>query len=76
MKPEEKVEIKAMIDRAIKDHRHTGLDSRQITGLSVESAPFANIADPSGGLTIDAEARTAINSILDVLEKTKLMQDQ
>lgn len=28
----------------------------------------ANIAQPSGGLTQDAEARTAINSILDVLD--------
>jgi len=33
----------------------------------------ANIADPSGGATIDAEARTAINSILDVLETFKAM---
>ena len=28
----------------------------------------ANIVDPSGGATIDTEARTAINSILDVLD--------
>ena len=33
----------------------------------------ANIADPSGGATIDAEARTAINAILDVLETFKAM---
>jgi len=28
----------------------------------------ASIADPSGGVTVDANARTAINSILDVLD--------
>lgn len=28
----------------------------------------ASIADPTGGATVDAEARTAINSILDVLD--------
>jgi len=28
----------------------------------------AAISDPSGGLTIDANARTAINSIIDVLQ--------
>lgn len=30
-------------------------------------AQQASIADPSGGLTVDAQARSAINSILDVL---------
>jgi len=29
----------------------------------------AHIADPSNGATVDAEARTAINAILVVLEK-------
>ncbi len=28
----------------------------------------AKISDPSGGATVDAEARTAINSIIDALE--------
>lgn len=31
-------------------------------------AQQANIADPSGGSTIDTQARSAINSILDVLD--------
>jgi parallel beta-helix repeat protein len=35
----------------------------------------SNIADPSGGTTIDAEARSTINNILDVLEKFKLMEE-
>lgn len=33
----------------------------------------AHIDDPSGGTTVDAEARTAINSILDLLENLGLM---
>ncbi|MBW1953717.1 MAG: hypothetical protein JRI59_08235 [Deltaproteobacteria bacterium] len=33
----------------------------------------ANINDPSGGSTVDAEARAAINSILDLLENLGLM---
>jgi hypothetical protein len=32
----------------------------------------AGIADPAGGGTIDAEARTAINAILALLENTRL----
>lgn len=33
------------------------------------------VADPTGGVTVDAEARTAINSILDILEAHGLMAD-
>lgn len=33
----------------------------------------ALVADPSGGVTQDAEARTAINAILDILEAHGLM---
>ena len=32
-----------------------------------------HIADPSGGTTVDAEARTAINSILDALEAVGIL---
>lgn len=33
----------------------------------------ANIADPADGTTVDAEARAAIGSILDLLEEKGLM---
>jgi hypothetical protein len=33
----------------------------------------AHIADPAGGGTIDAEARTAINAILVAIENTRLL---
>lgn len=33
----------------------------------------ATISDPSGGVTIDSEARTAIIAILDLLQETGLM---
>lgn len=36
-------------------------------------AQAANVGDPAGGGTVDAEARTAINSILDILENCGLM---
>lgn len=39
-------------------------------GVGGESpaAQQAKISDPSGGTTVDTEARTAINSIIDALE--------
>lgn len=35
--------------------------------------PVSVIADPTGGSTIDAEARTAINAILDALDTVGIM---
>lgn len=35
----------------------------------------ALVSDPSGGATIDTQARTAINAILDILEAHGLMAD-
>lgn len=39
-----------------------------VWGVTPPGSQPAKINDPSGGTTVDAEARTAINSILDVLE--------
>lgn len=40
---------------------------------TVLGSPQTAIADPSGGATIDAEARTAINSIIDALEAANIL---
>ena len=68
-------EVEAMIDEAIKNHTHNGLDALFVKGSSFQNAPYTKIADPSGGSPIDSEARTAINAILDILEDTGLMLD-
>lgn len=39
-----------------------------VWGVTPPASQPAKINDPSGGTTVDSEARTAINSILDVLE--------
>ena len=44
-----------------------------VNGIKVVGTQIAYIADPSGGSTQDAEARTAINAILDLLESHGLM---
>lgn len=43
-----------------------------IVRLATQPDPAATIADPTGGATVDAEARTAIDSILVVLENNGL----
>lgn len=42
----------------------------QRLGVNGKQPPAqTTIADPTGGVTIDAQARTAINSIIDVLQQ-------
>lgn len=39
-----------------------------VLGLEADKVASAVIADPAGGVTVDAEARTAINAIIDALQ--------
>lgn len=43
-----------------------------IVRIRTDPDPAAHIVDPTGGATVDAEARTAIDSILVVLENNGL----
>lgn len=52
------------------DLEHTGTNVGFYSATPVDQA--AHIADPTGGLTNDAEARTAIDAILVVLEELGL----
>jgi hypothetical protein len=45
-----------------------------VAAMQTQLAPVDNIADPSEGTTVDAEARAAIASILDALETLGLME--
>lgn len=38
------------------------------------NAPVAAVSDPSGGVTQDSQARTAINAIIDALQAVGLME--
>lgn len=53
------------IDTQLADANHNGMIAAQQT----------LVANPTGGATVDAEARTAINAILDILEAHGLMAD-
>jgi len=44
-----------------------------LTGLF--TAPLSSITAPSGGVTVDSEARTAINTIITRLESLDLVND-
>lgn len=56
-----------------------GVDRIQANGTGIgffattPVAQQAHVSDPAGGATVDAEARTAINSVLDILQAYGLM---
>lgn len=72
--------------KSIQRHTHNGSDSNKIdfqdiSGVSQAirtigtSAPLASISDPSGGMTIDAQARTAISDVISRLEALGLIEN-
>lgn len=73
MNEETRQEIQQMIDDAIKNHRHNSADSLRIQARDLDKAPQAAIADPTGGTPVDAEARDAIDAIIDRLEDLGLI---
>lgn len=54
-------------------HKHDGVDSPQLSLENMLETPQSAITAPTGGLTIDSEARIAINSIITALENLKLI---
>lgn len=56
------------LEKAFKDHKHTGQDSKTLWTKQ------AKISDPSGGANPDPESRAAINSIIDALEEVGILK--
>lgn len=55
-------------------HKHDGTSQEKTLYTDLEIFPEDNIAGPSGGLTIDSQARSTLNSILLLLKAKKLMK--
>jgi len=60
--------VSQMIDDAITVHAHTGADSQQIEGANIQNAPQPSIPLPTGGATVDTQARATINTIVSTLQ--------
>lgn len=70
---------------AVERHKHNGLDAPQLDfdnlqntpGIldDLENAPLSSVAEPTGGSTVDSEARTAISTIITRLEDLGLIEE-
>lgn len=54
------------------NHRHTGNDNLKIKYTDIQPVKQAAITAPTGGATIDTQARTAIGTILTTLQALNL----
>lgn len=70
----------------VERHTHNGSDSPKINFDDLQnvsstlrslddSAPQSAITSPSGGVTIDSQARTAIDAIITALENLNLVEE-
>ena len=69
----------------VERHTHNGIDSEQVNfddltntdtlKIFQQAIPQAEIIAPSGGATIDSEARTAINAIITALETVGILEE-
>lgn len=64
-----KVEGEFSIGDRFNEHRHNGQDSQKVNFSDLEVNARPAITAPSGGMTVDSEARTAINAIITELEQ-------
>lgn len=55
-------------------HKHNGTDAERIEYTDLAILGETTISDPAGGATVDTQARTAINAILDLLQAKGLMK--
>lgn len=60
--------VPAMIEDAVTTHIHNGSDSAQLQGQYLSQAPQNAVSAPTGGITVDAQARQAINDLISRLQ--------
>lgn len=55
-------------------HKHNGTDAERIEFTDIVIVPEDTIAEPSGGVTVDSQARDKIDDILALLRAKGLMK--
>lgn len=62
------------MDKKVVPHKHNGTDMDRIEFTDLSIVPETAIVPPTGGATVDTQARSAINDILLLLRNKGLMK--
>jgi len=63
------------LQKEFRQHKHSGIDGVKVNFNDLSIIKGDAITEPSGGGTVDAEARTAINTIISRLEDFGLINE-
>lgn len=65
------------LEKQFQNHTHNGIDSKKVS-IRLRDTEFikgAAVTAPSGGATVDSEARAAINTLITRLEALGLIEE-
>lgn len=62
------------LEKEFNSHRHIGSDNLKIDFKDIFIKAGYTLAKPTGGATVDSQARTAINDIIDLLKTNNMIK--
>ena len=64
----------AQLEKEFNSHRHLGSDNLKVDFKHLSFGAGSTLTKPTGGATVDTQARTAISAIIDLLKTNRMIK--